>query len=74
MTQSEANMLARAIVREWNRSNGIRQEELLTAEELAKMLKVSVSYVRQHTDEFPYVKIGGNIRFPKTRVMQSILI
>lgn len=67
-------MLARAIVREWNRSNGIRQEELLTAEELAKMLKVSVSYVRQHTDEFPYVKIGGNIRFPKTRVMQSILI
>ena len=74
MTQSEANMLARAIVREWNRANGITNEVLLTADELASLLKVSVSYVRQHTNDFPHVKIGNSVRFPKSRVLQSILI
>lgn len=73
MTQSEANMVARAIVREWQRSMAAETETLLTAEECAQLLKVSVSYIRQHTDEIPHIKIGGSVRFPKNRVLHHFI-
>lgn len=73
MTQSEANMLARAIVREYQRQIAPTTETLLTADECAQLLKTSVSYIRQHTNEIPHVKIGGNVRFPKNKVLSHFL-
>lgn len=66
-------MLARAIVREWQRQMAPTTEELLTAEQVAQLLKVSISYVRQHTDEIPHIRIGCNIRFPKNKVLQHFI-
>lgn len=66
-------MLARAIVREWQRNMSVDTEQLLTADECAQLLKVSVSYVRQHTDEIPHIKIGGAVRFPKNRVLRHFI-
>lgn len=66
-------MLARAIVREWQRNISADTEQLLTADECAQLLKVSVSYVRQHTDEIPHIKIGGAVRFPKNRVLRHFI-
>ena len=50
-----------------------QQEELLTIEEVAKLLKVSRAFINQHLDEFPSVKIGGARRFPKHKIMQVVL-
>lgn len=74
MTQNEANMIARAIVREWRRVTVPAGEELLTIEEVAALLKVSVSYATKHAKEFPRVKIGGNVRYPKSRLLRQLLV
>lgn len=49
-------------------------EELLTVGELADFLKLSKAYVYSHIDDFPHIKIGGSIRFPKTKVLEALIV
>lgn len=49
-------------------------EELLTAAELADLLKLSKAYIYSHVDKFPHIKIGGSIRFPKTKVLEALIV
>jgi excisionase family DNA binding protein len=41
--------------------------ELLTVQEVAKMLKISASGVRrlQQARQLPFIKVGGSVRFSK---------
>ena len=62
------------IAEELSRIISVSSEQLFTAKELAEFLKVSEGYVRQHTYMFPHIKIGGNIRFPKNKVLEKLLV
>ena len=75
MTKSEANMLARAIADEMVKRLAPMSEELLTADECAKLLKTSRSWVQHHTgDPLPFVRVGGLVRYPKSRVLTAVLV
>ena len=74
MTPAEARMLARAIIDEWQRTVAPLNDELLTADECAALLRMSTSWVRKHKDELPHVKVGGELRFSKSQVLKSIMI
>ena len=75
MTKSEANMLARAIADEMVKRLAPMSEELLTADECAALLKTSRSWVQHHTgDPLPFVRVGGLVRYPKSRVLTAVLV
>lgn len=74
MTQSEARILARAIADELMARLAPMTEELLTAEQVAQLLKVSTPWVRAHTSELPHVRIGGMVRFPKGKVLKHVIV
>lgn len=65
---------AKLIAEELSKIINVNSEQLLTAKELAEFLKVSEGYIRQHMDLFPYIKIGGNVRFPKSQVLSKLLV
>jgi excisionase family DNA binding protein len=48
--------------------------ELLTVREVAKVLLVSESHIRdlQHARQLPYIKVGGAIRFEKQDILDYI--
>jgi len=47
------------------------EDEILTKEELSKLLKVTERTIDRMRDEgMPYFKIGSNVRFFKEKVMQ----
>ncbi len=49
----------------------MQQDELLTAEEVAQILKVHKQTVYKKKDEIGYVEIfGGRIRFERTKVLE----
>lgn len=70
MTRADARMIAEELAKILYP----KTEELLTIKELADLLKVSVTFINEHIDEFPSVKIGRNRRFPKSKVMGQILV
>ena len=75
MTKSEANMLARAIADEMAKRLAPMSEELLTADDCAKLLKTSRSWVQHHTgDPLPFVRVGGLVRYPRNRVLAAVLV
>ena len=51
----------------------MNSEEFLDKRGLAEFLKLSVSYIDKHREQFPHVKIGGSIRFPKSKIIQKIM-
>ena len=64
MTQTEARILARAIADELMARLQPMTDELLTADEVARLLKMSPSWVQKHTSKLPLVRIGGAVRYP----------
>ena len=49
------------------------EDEILTKEELSKLLKVTERTIDRMRDEgMPYFKIGSNVRFFKEKVMQMV--
>ena len=74
MTQTEARILARAIADELMARLQPMTEELLTAEEVARLLKMSPSWVQKHTSELPLVRIGGAVRYPKGKVLAHVIV
>lgn len=74
MTQAEARILARAIADELMVRLQPMTDELLTADEVAKLLKLSPSWVQKHTSELPHVRIGGSVRFPKGKVLAHVIV
>ena len=68
-------MLARAIADEMMARMQVVSEELLTADECATLLKTSKSWVQKHTgDPLPFVRVGGLVRYPRSRVMATVLV
>ena len=74
MTQAEARILARAIADELMARLQPMTEELLTADEVARLLKMSPSWVQKHTSELPHVLIGGAVRYPKVKVLAHVIV
>jgi excisionase family DNA binding protein len=54
--------------------DSIEPLELLTAMEVAKLLKISLSGVRrlQQGRRIPFIKVGGSIRFSKSDVLSFL--
>ena len=48
-------------------------EEFLDKRGLAEYLKLSVSYIDKHLNEFPHIRIGNSVRFPKSKVIDNLL-
>ena len=74
MTQAEARILARAIADELMARLQPMTDELLTAEEVARLLKMSPSWVQKHTSDLPNVRIGGAVRYPKGKVLAHVIV
>lgn len=74
MTQTEARILARAIADELMARLQQMTDELLTADEVARLLKMSPSWVQKHTSELPHVRIGGAVRNPKGKVLAHVIV
>ena len=74
MTQTEARILARAIADELMARLQPMTDELLTADEVARLLKMSPSWVQKHTSELPHVRIGGAVRYPKVKVLAHVVV
>ena len=74
MTQSEARILARAIADELMARLQPMTDELLTADEVARLLKMSPSWVQKHTSELPHVRIGGAVRYPKGKGLAHVIV
>lgn len=47
-------------------------DALMTAQDVAEMLSMKVSWVRQrvHKDEIPYYKIGNLVRFERNEIFK----
>jgi len=43
-------------------------QELMTVEDLAALLNVTPSWVYEHKDEIPHIKLGKYLRFPKAEI------
>lgn len=69
MTRAEARMIAEELAKVLSQTN----EEFLTREETAKLLKVSPSWVDRHRDNLPHIMLGSNIRFVKSKVIAAIM-
>lgn len=67
MKREEARMIADELAKAIAPFN----EEFFSAKQLAEFLKVSESYIR-HNKELPCVKIGGSIRYPKSKVVKFV--
>lgn len=67
-------MTDRKLIEEIRRSLYPAYEEILDADGLAKLLKLSKSYVYKHQNDFPHVWIGGSVRFPRTKVLEAIIL
>ena len=68
-------MLARAIADEMMARLEVVSEELLTADECAALLKTSKSWVQKHTgNPLPFVRVGGLVRYPRSRVLTAVII
>ena len=74
MTQTEARILASAIADELMARLQPMTDELLTADEVARLLKMSPSWVQKHTSELPHVRIGGAVRYPKGKVLAHVIV
>ena len=74
MTQTEARILARAIADELMARLQPMTDELLTADEVARLLKMSPSWVQKHTSDLPHVRIGGAVRYPKDKVLAHVIV
>lgn len=50
-------------------------ENLLTAQDVADLLRMKISWVRQrvHRDEIPYYKIGNLVRFNRNEIAEWLL-
>jgi excisionase family DNA binding protein len=55
-------------------SDSISALELLTIEEVAKLLKISMSSVRrlQQQRRIPFIKVGGSVRFAKDDLVSYV--
>lgn len=54
--------------------NAQPEDEMLTAQELARLLKISVKTIYRYVQEglIPYVRIQSNVRFPKRKILEWI--
>lgn len=70
MTRHEAKMIAEELAKVLKPKP---EEDFLTQEQLAKLLGISVSYVRHHQTDFPHIKIGCHTRYIKSKVIESLM-
>lgn len=50
-----------------------QEQEFLTGEELADMLKVSLKFIKKHSHRIPgKVKVGSLVRYEKTAVTKAL--
>ncbi len=47
-------------------------QELLTVDDLAVLLQVTLSWVYEHKNEIPHIKLGKYLRFPKAEIERWI--
>jgi len=69
MTRNEARLIAEELAKIVAPAN----EEFMTREDVAKFLKVSVSWVDRHHDMLPHIMLGGGIRFVKSKVISALM-
>jgi excisionase family DNA binding protein len=55
-----------------NEPESTLHDELLTVDELAALLKVKKSWVYEHLDQIPHVRLGRYVRFEFSAVSQFV--
>lgn len=73
MTRQEAKLIAEEVAKIMKEQPNM-QEQMMSIKELAEFLRVSRRWVEIHMDEFPYVRMGKRVLFPKSKVLETIMV
>lgn len=68
MTRAEARLIVEEVAKIMKEQPNM-QEQMMSVKELADFLRVSRRYIQLHINEFPSIRIGKRILFPKSKIL-----